>query len=79
MSFKQRLVAACQTAVIWTVQAIVVLVLLGGAAYGVIGDYLATRVKAQQGAVAFDYINKVLAEQQKAQAQPGVATPAPTK
>lgn len=79
MSFRQRLVAAVQTAVIWTVQAIVVLVLLGGAAYGVIGDYLATRVKAQQGAVAFDYINKVLAEQQKAQAPPNAPAPTPTK
>ena len=74
---KDRLIAAAQDAIVFTVRWIVVVVLTLGLGYGLIADYLRTREGANQGRAAVDYINKVIAEQQKAAAQRPAVQPAP--
>lgn len=85
MSLRARLALAAQDAVIFTVRWLVVVALTIGFGHYVVADYLHTREGANMGRAAVDYLNKVIAEQQKAAAaQSGQApapapTPAPSK
>jgi hypothetical protein len=73
--FGTRLKDAVEQGVLLSVKWLVGLVLVGLVSYGAITDYLTTRAKAQQGAAAFEYLQKAVTEQQKAQA----SSPTPTK
>jgi len=70
MSFRADLTEAGKQGVLIAVKWIIGLALAGCVSYGVVNDYLATRTRAVRGDAAAAYIEKILAEQQKAQAKP---------
>jgi hypothetical protein len=83
MTFWARVKAAAMTGLAWGITGAVALLVIGLVALGPVTlaqDYLRTRQQAAMGQAAADYLNKVLAEQQKAQAaQPGAGPAQPAK
>lgn len=67
MSFRTDLMQAARDGVLLAVKWTIALGLIVLVSYGVITDYLAVRARALRGEAAAAYIEKVLAEQQKAQ------------
>ena len=74
MTFRQQFVAAAQWAVLAGVKGMIVVVLSLWAASWALGDYLAVRQAASKGQAAFEYIQRVNAEQAQRQVP---APPAP--
>ena len=77
MSFRAELGQAVRDGVLIAVKWIVGLALVAFVSYGVINDYLVTRIRANRGEAAAAYLDKVIAEQQKAQAAAGQPVRAP--
>jgi hypothetical protein len=71
MLFRSRLRLAAESGLLTGIKitlALLVPILIIG---WLMGDYATVRTQAQRGQAAFDYLNKAVAEQQKAMAQPG--------
>lgn len=75
--FRRRLRLAAEAGLLLGVKLTLALAVALAVAWTGISDYLATRQKAVQGAAAFDYLQKAVAEQQKAQSQPQATPQAP--
>lgn len=69
MSFRAEIMQAAREGVLLSVKWVIGLAIVALASQVIIRDYLVTRTLAQRGEAAAVYIEKALAEQQKAQAQ----------
>lgn len=78
-TYRAQVRATIETGLLLGIKVAIVVLIVGLFAVGPLAlaqDYLTTRQQARMGQAAADYLNKVLAEQQKAQGQPA---PSPAK